>query len=144
MAAARANRRVDEALEALAAWDMPRATELLGDPDACHAFHARDAGEVWRPPVAKAAGPDHRAEIRKAVAGGDHAELDCLVRLPDGGRQYHELLMAGEFVAPATPIAAKGLWLKLGRRSRHDGAADLVPPGGERHRRRAPGRTATS
>ena len=107
MAAARANRRVDEALEALAAWDMPRATELLGDPDTCHAFHARDAGEVWRPPVAKAAGPGHRAEIRKAAAEDDFAELDRLVRQPDGGRQYHELLMAGDLAEPAAEGIAK-------------------------------------
>ena len=100
MAAARANRRVDEALEALAAWDMPRATELLGDPDACHAFHARDAGEVWRPPVAEADGPDHRAEIRKAVAEGDAEGLTGLFRsAPAAHGQYRGMLGTGELAA---------------------------------------------
>ena len=79
---------------------MPRATELLGDTDTYHAYSARLAGEEWRPCVAKAAGPDHRAAIRKAVTEDDFAELDRLVRLPDGGRQCQELLVAGEFVAP--------------------------------------------
>jgi hypothetical protein len=46
IAAARANRRVDEALEALAKHDLPRATELLGDPDTCYAFYARVACEL--------------------------------------------------------------------------------------------------
>jgi hypothetical protein len=115
MAAARANRRVDEALEALAAWDMPRATELLGDPDACHAFHARATGEVWRPPVAEADGPDRRAEIREAVAEGDVAGLDRLVCL-DGGRQYQELLMAGELEGVVEQAVAKRARLAAGAR----------------------------
>jgi hypothetical protein len=34
---------------ALAKRDMPRATELLGDPDTCHAYSARLRGEEWRP-----------------------------------------------------------------------------------------------
>ena len=100
IAAARADRRAGEALEALAKHDMARATELLGDPDTYHAYDARLRGQEWRPPVAKAAGPDRRQAIREAVAQGDAAGLERLVRLPDGGRQYHELLMAGELEPP--------------------------------------------
>ena len=107
MAAARANRRADEALEALAKRDMPQATELLGDPDTYHAYSARVRGQEERPPVAKAAGLDHCQAIRKAVAEDDFAELDRLVRQPDGGRQYHELLMAGDLVEAAEAAVAK-------------------------------------
>ncbi len=57
--------------------------------------------------MAKAAGPDHRAEITKAVAADDHAELDRLVHLPEGGRQYDELLRAGELVAAGEAAVAK-------------------------------------
>jgi hypothetical protein len=50
---------------------------------------------VWKHDTGSAAGPDHRAEIRKAVADDDGAELERLVNL-DGGVQYYELLRAGE------------------------------------------------
>ena len=99
--------RAAEAAAEITKRDMPRAAELLGDPDTYHAYYARAAGEEWRPPVAKAAGPDHRAEIREAVAGDDFAELDRLVRLPDGGRQYHEMLRAGELEAAVAEGIAK-------------------------------------
>jgi hypothetical protein len=82
IAAARANRRADEALEALAKRDMPQATELLGDPDTYHAYSARVRGQEGRPPVAKAAGLDHCQAIRKAVAEDDFAELDRLCACP--------------------------------------------------------------
>ena len=66
---------------------------------------------VWKSASGSAdrrpAGPDHRAEIRKAVAEDDFAELDRLVRQPDGGRQYQELLMAGELVEAVERAAAK-------------------------------------
>ena len=107
LAATRANRRAGEALEALAKGDTAVAGELLGDADTYSAYSARLWGEEWRPPVAKAAGPDRRAEIRKAVAEANFAELDRLVRQPDGGRQYHELLMAGDLAEPAAEGIAK-------------------------------------
>ena len=51
------------------------------------------------------------------MADGDHAELDRLVRQSEGGRQYHELLMAG---APAE--AGKEAVAKQAR------TPDQVPP----------------
>ena len=69
--------------EALSKRDTPRATELLKDRDTHLAYRARLGGERWQPPVEVAkAEPDRGAEIRKAVAEGDVAGLDRLVRLP--------------------------------------------------------------
>jgi hypothetical protein len=91
----------------LAKGDTAVAGELLGDADTYSAYSARLWGEEWRPPVAKAAGPDHRAEIRKAVAEDDFAKLERLVRLPDCGREYHRMLMGGELEAAVEQGVAK-------------------------------------
>jgi hypothetical protein len=78
---------------------------MKSDPGLYERYHAELHG--LRPaPVVKAE-PDHRAEIRKAVAGDDFAELDRLVRLPDGGRQYHEMLVAGELAEAVEQGIAK-------------------------------------
>jgi hypothetical protein len=82
LASLRANDRVDEVYAALAKRDVARATELLRDSETYDAYRVRLAGERYAAPVAVAkAGPDHRAEIRKAVADDDGAELERLVNL---------------------------------------------------------------
>ncbi len=80
----------------------------MRDPDLARRYWEDMHGRPVRPVVVKAAeGPDRRAEIRKAVAEDDHAELDRLVREPEGGRQYHELLMAGELAEAVEQGTAK-------------------------------------
>jgi hypothetical protein len=92
-------------LEALAKGDVAAAGELLTDRQAYEGYQARMAGERYAAPVkvAKAAGPDHRA----AIAGDDYAELERLVHLPEGRRQYDELLRAGELAGAAEQAVAK-------------------------------------
>jgi hypothetical protein len=38
-----------EAEAVVAKHDLPRAADLLRDPDTCHTFYARAAGKEWRP-----------------------------------------------------------------------------------------------
>ena len=92
----------------LAKGDTARGCELLRDPETYDAYRARLAGERWQAPVEVVKNePDYRQAIREAVADGDHAKLNRLVHLPEGGRQYGELLRAGELVAAAEQGIAK-------------------------------------
>src|SRR3954454_13032837 len=81
----RAERRVDEVMALLAksAGDrevLDQARVLLRDPATDAAYYARVRGERYEAPVAKAAEPDRRAEIRKLLVAGDHAGLGELLR----------------------------------------------------------------
>ena len=108
LASLKANDRVDEVYAALAKGDHARAGELLRDPVTYDAYRARLAGERWQAPVEVVKDePDYRQAIREAVADGDHAELNRLVHLPEGGRQYGELLRAGDLVEAAAAAVAK-------------------------------------
>jgi hypothetical protein len=91
--------------------DMPRATELLRDPDTYHAYYARAAGEEWRPPVAS-----RRTSRREREALTEDGGGSCPSPASRRGDPAHPAV--AEYVRPG-PVR-----LVAGRRvPRGDGAA---------------------
>ena len=87
----------DAALSALLKGDRAEADRLAADPDVAEAIHLRNYGERWQAPVAKAAEPDHRAEIKRLVRAGDDDGLNALFRRsPASCGQYYELRGSGQ------------------------------------------------